>query len=116
MDERDSDGRRLCGEDPRTHRVDRVGRIELGLRPVDISPGGAVDDPVEAGWLTLEAPEQSPHALCVGDVDLGQVDGDGLPRGPVGCPQHIVPEHSQGPCDEDPHRIEMSELSPTMKR
>jgi hypothetical protein len=35
---------------------------------------------------------------------------------PRARPQDVVPEHPGGPGEQQPHRIEMSELSPTMKR
>src|SRR6195256_5284535 len=60
--------------------------------------------------------EQRLDGRGVGDVDLGQVDEHELVAGALAGARDVVPEHPGGACHEQPHRIEMSELSPTMKR
>ena len=48
------------------------------------------------------------EAVAAAGVDVVAARGSGL--------RHGLAEHPAGACDEDPHRIPMSELSPTRKR
>ncbi len=91
--------------------VDRVGRLAMGLGAIDVGPRSAVD----CGLGTLALIEGEDR-LLVGDVHLGKVDEHEIVARALARALHVVAEHPGGACDEHPHRIEMSELSPTMKR
>ena len=58
----------------------------------------------------------APTASRVADVELLTGEPERLVAGPAGGGQHVLAEHAPGAGHEHPHRIEMSELSPTMKR
>jgi hypothetical protein len=86
------------------------------LRPVDVGPGRAVDDAVEPTRARRQLAEQRRDGRLVGDVELGEVDQHELMAAALPRARHVVAEHSLSAGDQDPHRIEMSELSPTMNR
>ena len=56
------------------------------------------------------------HGPGIADVELGARKADQIVTGPLSRAQHVQPEHAGRAGEEQPHRIEMSELSPTMKR
>jgi hypothetical protein len=89
--------------------VDGVRLLTMGLRAVDVGPGGAVER--RAGANALEG---LPDGGSIGDVELGTSQPHQLVAGALARAQHVGAEHPGGACDEQPHRIEMSELSPTM--
>ena len=55
-------------------------------------------------------------ASRVADVELAVGERERLVAGTAGGGEHVLAEHAAGAGHEHPHRIEMSELSPTMKR
>ena len=98
----------------RALRVDRTRGGAMFLRAVDVGPGGAVDDGLRAQPLQGLLDRRR-----VGDVELRPREALGLAAGALRRAQEIVAEHAAGTRHEQSpgaHRMEMSELSPTMKR
>ncbi len=93
-------------------RVDRAGEIRLGLGAVDVGPRRAVD-----ARLGCSRSKNALDGRLVGDVELGQIDQHQL------VPRALAPPAARrarasrfAPTISSRHRMEMSELSPTMKR
>ncbi|MEA2225309.1 MAG: glucose-phosphate thymidylyltransferase, partial [Solirubrobacteraceae bacterium] len=73
---------------------------------------GRLEDMLEANRLILD----NLIERVDGELVDSQVDGHELVTSALAGPHHIVAKHPARAAEEQPHRIEMSELSPTMKR
>ena len=114
MDERHARFGRRTGEALGAAGVQLICLVAVLLGPVDVRPRGAVDRRVGTNPR-----EGLFDGRGVGDIELVAGQPDQLMARVLARAHDVAAEHAGGAGDEQParaHRIEMSELSPTMKR